>query len=120
MVHLSMTGMTWHSSWPLERVESQEQLLAEIGRKLLDVGQIAHQWSLDHGVQLGNAENLARVAAERDFAVSARRMYVKTWVGILENQASGEERVFSDDELGDLYQGSFESLREREREEYEP
>ena len=105
---------------PLDRVESQEQLLKEIGRKLLEVGRMAHQWSLDQGVQLKNAENLARVAAKRDFEVSARRMYVKTWVGLLENQVSGEERVFSDDELGELYQGSFESLRDKEREEYEP
>ncbi len=105
---------------PLERVESQEQLLAEIGRKLIDVGKAAHQWSLDRELQIRNAENLARVAAKRDFEVSARRMYVKTWIGLLERQATVAEIDFTEEELAVLYQGSFEALRTQEHEEYEP
>ena len=105
---------------PLERVEAQEQLLAGIGRKLIDVGRAAHEWTLDHELQTRNAESLARVASNRDFEVSARRMYVKTWIGLLEHQAAAAEREFTEEELGDLYQGSFEALRNQEHEEYEP
>ena len=105
---------------PLEKVETQETLLTSIGHKLISVGESATDHSFDKELQRRNAQQLAKVAAERDLDVGARRMFVKTWVGLLDEQARDREREFRPDELASRYQGTFESLKEQEREGAEP
>ena len=105
---------------PLDKVQSQEKLLAEIGTKLIEVGSIATRHSFNSGLQTGNALRLAQVASERNLEVDARRVFVKTWVSVLNIQAEGEERKFGTEELTNRYQGDFESLRDAEATEFEP
>ena len=105
---------------PLEKVETQETLLKAIGHKLISVGESATGHSFDKELQRRNAQQLAKVAADRDLDVGARRMFVKTWVGLLDEQTRDCEREFRPDELASRYQGTFESLREQEPEGAEP
>ena len=106
---------------PLDKVQSQETLLAEIGVKLIEVGSSATGYSFNSGLQTGNAFRLAQVASERNLEVDARRVFVKTWVNVLNIQATeGEEREFRFEELTNRYQGDFESLRDAEDTEFEP
>ena len=104
----------------LEKMGKQEELLADIGRKLIQVGSRAKNVSFDAELQSANAENLARVAAERNLDVDARRLYVKTWVSLLEEQSEKEQRKFEIQELSKRYQGAFDSLRAAESDEFEP
>ena len=106
----------------LDRVQSQEKLLTEIGQKLITVGETAREYSFDRELQYANAALLARVASTRNLDVDARRIFVKTWVSLLDSQV-GEERQFGDDELANRYQGSFASVHESDEsnsEAYEP
>ena len=106
----------------LDKVQSQEKLLTEIGQKLIAVGEIARDYSFDRELQRDNAGRLAQVASARNLDVDARRIFVKTWVSLLDIQV-GAERRFDDDELGSRYQGSFYSMYESDEtdsEAYEP
>lgn len=104
---------------PLDKVLGQLQLLTEIGEKLLGVGQIATGFPFDQELQLRNARCLARVACGRDLDVNARRLFVKTWVSLLNFQTTKGEREFSNDELGERYAGTFDSVEMADLEGYE-
>ncbi len=71
-------------------------------------------------MQAENATRLAAIAAERNLDVDARRLYVKTWVSLLELQNVTGERKFDPDELSRRYQGSFDSLRRADSDDFEP
>ena len=103
---------------PLDEVQGQETLLGEIGEKLIEVGATALGKSFDSELQRVNARRLAQVASERNLDVDARRLFVKTWVNLLEIQSTEGEREIEDDELAARYSGSFESLNADE--EFEP
>ena len=105
---------------PLDKVQSQETLLAEIGKKLIEVGSSATGYSFNSELQTDNAFRLAQVASERNLEVDARRVFVKTWVNLLNIQATEGERTFRSEELTNRYQGDFESLRDAEPAEFEP
>ncbi len=105
---------------PLEEVQSQETFLAEIGEKLIEVGAIATGHSFDNELQKSNAQLLAHVASERSLDVDARRVFIKTWVGLLDFQRVEGEREFDFNELAGRYSGSFHSFIETESESYEP
>lgn len=105
---------------PLDKVQSQETLLAEIGKKLIEVGSSATGYSFNSELQTDNAFRLAQVASERNLEVDARRVFVKTWVNLLNIQATEGERAFRSEELTNRYQGDFESLRDAEDTEFEP
>lgn len=104
----------------LDKMDKQEKLLADIGRKLIQVGSQAKDVSFDAELQSSNAENLAQVAAERNLDVDARRLYVKTWVSLLEEQSEKEQRRFENQELSERYQGAFDSLRASGSDDFEP
>ena len=104
----------------LERMGEQEPLLAGIGRKLIGLGRLATGASFDAETQSANAEALARVAVERNLEVDARRLYVKTWVSLLEEQGAQGERKFEFEELSKRYQGAFGSVLDADDGEFEP
>lgn len=104
---------------PLDKVQSQEALLAGIGEKLIELGTIALDKQFNRDLQRKNARRLAQVASERTLDVDARRLFVKTWVSLLGMQGSEGEREIEDDELASRYRGSFESM-DIETKEYEP
>ena len=104
---------------PLEKIQGQEGLLAAIGERLVEVGMRATGITFDRELQRSNAARLAEVAARRNLEIDARRLYVKTWVGLLNLQASKGERVIGDEEMARRYQGDFDALRESDQ-QYEP
>lgn len=97
---------------PLDKMEGQESLLASIGRKLIEVGALATGYDFDSDVQTSNAAALARVAVQRTLEIDSRRLYIKTWVGLLELQSKNGERKLSPSELEDGYRGSIKSIDE--------
>ena len=105
---------------PLDKAQGQETLLQEIGAKLIEVGAIATGHSFDFELQTGNVRRLVRVASERNLDVDSRRMFVKTWVNLLQIQATDGESEFQVEELTQRYQGDFEQLRRAGGEGFEP
>ena len=104
----------------LTNVKGQQDLLSQIGYKLVGVGRVATGVRFDEELQRRNAQKLAYVASERNLDVDARRLFVKTWVGILDLQSRNGEKEFPESELADRYAGSFGSLEELDGEGYEP
>ena len=103
-------GNNFAPQMPLDKVQGQETLLAEVGEKLIEVGAIALGKPFDHELQRINARRLAQIASERSLDVDARRLFVKTWVSLLDIQLSEGEREIGDDELMARYSGSFDSV----------
>ena len=99
---------------PLDEVAPQEALLEEVGRKLTDVGTLATGHAFDAGLQAENARSLAMVASERNLDVDARRLFIKTWVNLLELQAQAGERSIGRDELVGRYEGVFNKFKSDE------
>lgn len=104
----------------LDKVETQENLLGLIGRRLVGLGQLATGHDFNRTIQDPNVALLAHVAAERNLQIDARRLFVKTWVNVLDTQVKLGERIFTEEELSDRYQGFFEGLRKSEQKESEP
>ena len=114
-------GNDFSPQLPLEKVQAQETMLAEIGERLTEVGDMATGMSFDRDLQRGNAKRLAQVASTRNLDLDARRLYVKTWVNVLNLQSSEGEREIDEEELARRYQGSFASVESSERGgEFEP
>ena len=111
-------GNDFSPQMSLDKVQSQETLLTEVGEKLIEVGTIALGRPFDHGLQRINARRLAQVASGRTLEVHARRLFVKTWVNLLNSQSSEGEREIGDDELMARYSGSIESVESEQ--EFEP
>ena len=107
---------------PLGEVAPQEELLEEVGRKLIDLGIRATGHAFDPELQTENARRLAEIACERNLDVDARRLFVKTWVNLLELQAQAGERQIGRDELVDRYEGVFNRFKsdEAHAESHEP
>ena len=107
---------------PLDQVLPPETLLEEVGRKLIRVGELATGHAFDARLQEDNARLLAEVACERDLNVDARRLFVKTWVNLLELQCHDGERLLERRELADRYAGAFNKVEsdEAHAEGYEP
>jgi hypothetical protein len=89
----------------LSKIGAEKPLLREIAHNLRRIGQQAHGWTFDDTTQIQNAQRLASVTATRHLEVDARRLFVKTWCGLLEAQSKHGERAYSEDELNDLLSG---------------
>lgn len=113
-------GNDFAAQLSLDKLDTQEHLLAAIGKRLVNVGQQALGFPFDSNLQRQNAEALARVAAERSLEVDSRRLYVKAWVNLLNLQAHESERRFAEKELAFRYQGYFDELKVAEPEDDEP
>jgi hypothetical protein len=113
-------GSDYATQLHLEKVQSQEAMLRSIGLRLFELGRSATGHEFDREIQTENATRLARVAAGRNLQIDARRLFVKTWVNILDAQAKAPEKRYSEEELADRYQGFFEMLKQSEHREAEP
>lgn len=105
---------------PLDKVGRQGALLEEVGRKLIDVGRVATGHAFDGELQAENARRLAAVASERSLDIDARRLFIKTWVNLLNLQSTAGERQIDPDELERRYRGSFKVLENSDSGDYEP
>lgn len=90
-------------------------ITAEVG-----LGRLATGHDFNRSIQDLNVALLAHIAAERNLQIDARRLFVKTCVNILDTQVKLGERIFSEEELSDRYQGFFDGLRRSDQQETEP
>ncbi len=104
----------------LEKIESQNQLLSNIGKRLINLGKTATGHEFDLKIQSQNAELLSKVASTMNLEVNARRLFVKTWVNILDLQARDGERLFAEKEFLVRYRGFFDELKSAEQDGDEP
>lgn len=82
----------------LERLDlAPEELLCQIGQRLLKVFQLAEGWTATEAIQVGNLQALARASARYSFEVGHRRLFVKTWIAFLHQQRTGGESWLSEE-----------------------
>lgn len=124
---LAVQGGTFHEGndyapqLSLEHLDMESLvLLGDIGIRLIALGSIACDVEFDVKMQSANAQLLAKVASARSLDVNARRLFVKTWAGLLRLQANDGQRQFAEDELAQRYSGAFEDLRKADNESDEP
>lgn len=98
----------------LGELGNQNEMLTAIGEKLLQLGLKVHDWKFDLAVQRKNLRRLANVTSGRILEVNARRLFVKAWCSLLEDQARSGQREFQDTDLADLIQGVYAGLRRDE------
>ena len=77
-------------------------LLEAIGKRLLDVAQIAWDWKCDRQLQERNASFLADKMSRFVFESGHRRQFVKAWISFLHSQHLGEEVELSEAEAMQL------------------
>jgi hypothetical protein len=98
----------------LGELGNQQEMLRAIGVKLLALGIQVHNWSFDLDLQRRNLTKLAEVTANRILEVNARRLFVKAFCGLLDEQSRSGQREFPESELSSLIQGVYEGLRRSE------
>lgn len=98
----------------LGELGKQQEMLSAIGEKLLTLGIRVHNWKFNQDLQRRNLKHLADVTSNRILEVNARRLFVKAYCGLLEQQARTGEREYPESELSELIQGVYEGLRQSE------
>ena len=98
----------------LSELGSQNEMLRAMGEKLLILGIQVHGWKLNLEMQRRNLRNLAEVTAKRRLEVNARRLFVKTWCSLLEEQARNGEAEKTESELSNLIEGAYSGFRQAE------
>ena len=97
----------------LERLDLEPQALLEgIGARILDIFQRARETKFDAILQGANLARLAEEAAGAQFEVSHRRIFVKVWVGLLQEQFAEGERIISHPEMSERVMGGARTLLE--------
>lgn len=84
-----------------------EELFRRIGARLMELFELAHDFSFDAEIQEHNIGLLARVMAEEALESGSRRTFVKRAIHVLHEQAQGERRL-ERSELGMAGGGGFE------------
>ena len=89
-------------------------MLRAMGEKLLNLGIQVNGWNLNLEMQRRNLRNLADVTAKRRLEVNARRLFVKTWCSLLEDQSRNGETEKTESELSNLIEGIYSGFRQVE------
>jgi hypothetical protein len=114
-------GFDFAAQISLDRIGiGHEPLLREIGERLVEVAAIAFDSKLNQSAQIENARRLAKVASQMSLDINARRLFVKTWAGLLLLQNSQGERNFGEDELRRRYLGDFQGIQAADQVAFEP
>ena len=114
-------GFDFAAQISLDRIGiGHEPLLREIGERLVEVAAIAFDSKLNQSAQIENARRLAKVASQMSLDINARRIFVKTWAGLLLLQNSQGERNFGEDELRRRYLGDFQGIQAADQVAFEP
>jgi hypothetical protein len=93
---------------------SQNDMLRAMGEKLLQLGIQVHDWKMNLELQRKNLKNLADVTAKRKLEVNARRLFVKTWCSLLEEQHRNGEAEKTESELSNLIEGVYTGFKQAE------
>jgi hypothetical protein len=75
------------------------RLLVEVGTRLVRIARRAYDWSPDEGVLAANLTLLAGTVTAEQLEVSHRRLFVKLWVRLLDEQRLGGVRRLDDDDV---------------------
>jgi hypothetical protein len=103
----------------LSELGNQNEMLRAIGEKLLQLGIQVHRWEFNLDLQRRNLRNLAKLTANRRLEVNARRLFVKTWCSLLEEQARNGESEKTEAELTNLIEGAYSGFKKAEGERNE-
>jgi hypothetical protein len=89
-------------------------LLAEIGKRILEVFEIARDCDFDRDKQAGNARSLASACVNSYFEVNHRRLFVKTWVDYLYHQLVDGEMALGEEDASNLVVEGYDALEGEE------
>lgn len=95
----------------LSKVGAQRDLLLQLGEKLRALREDAFEMKFDQASQQSNLNAMVQAAMTRMADVDSRRLFVKSWCSLLDEQTRSGERVFSRDQLDQAIQGSYDWLR---------
>ncbi len=113
---LSVPGQQFHEGSNsaariyLEHLGQQSNILHQIGVKLLTFAEKVHHKDYNIDIQSGNIEALIDVTIIRQAEADSRRLFVKAWCNLLEEQST-EERRYGKDELQNRIAGVVEELK---------
>ncbi len=95
----------------LEQLDfSPQQLLTQIGEKLIPIFHTARDVELDETIQQANASTLAAACVNTQFEVNHRRLFVKTFVDFLQQQLIDGQYELDLDEAIDVVLEGHEAL----------
>ena len=97
----------------LEKLDlSPEDLLTQLGIKLVSVFEDAREIAFNPLIQAKNAEVLAKVCAEAVFEVNHRRLFVKSWVDFLYSELADGEIELTEEKAKELIWTGQQTLTE--------
>lgn len=92
----------------LEKLDlSPEDMLVQVGLKLLEVFQKAEDWTATDTIQRGNLQALAAATSKFSFEIGHRRMFVKTWIAFLYQQKVNGESWLNQEGADSMLSGSI-------------
>ncbi len=89
-------------------------ILVGMGEKLLELGIRVHGWAFNLTRQRQNLEKLAGVTADQLLEVNARRLFVKAWCSLLDEQGREGEHDYTEQFLTNHVRGVNEAFRSAE------
>ncbi len=98
----------------LRELGNQNEMLRAMGEKLLQLGIQVHGWKFNLDLQRRNLRNLAELTTNRRLEVNARRLFVKTWCSLLEEQGRNGESEQTETELMNLIEGAYFGFKKAE------
>ncbi|HJZ85567.1 MAG TPA: BREX system ATP-binding domain-containing protein [Polyangia bacterium] len=78
------------------------RLLEAVGERLAHVARVAYDFAPPKRVVTGNLQKLVSTVTEEQLEVSHRRLFVKTWIRLLDDLRIGGLRVLAPDEIEGL------------------
>lgn len=93
------------------------RLLVELGRRLLRVARRAYDWAPDEAIAQTNLERLAALVVDEQLEAGHRRLFVKLWIRLLDQQRLGGESELEAGDLEGLVRGEEARLLEEIAEE---
>ncbi|MEP6987730.1 MAG: hypothetical protein ABI970_19160, partial [Chloroflexota bacterium] len=97
-----------------------EELLEQIGYRLLPIFEIAYDVKLDRDTQLANIQVFSEAARNSYLAISHRRLFVKALVTEWFRQKENGEAVVPSEYASGVIKGQSEALNQLEDEEQSP
>ena len=119
---LSVVGQPFHegsdsaAEIDLEHLGRPKEVLAHIGQRLLAFAEKALNHPLKQDIQQKNLQRLTDVVAVRKLEADARRLFVKAFCALLEEQVPSE-RVFSTEELQSRVSGAFSQIKDQDEQD---
>ena len=96
----------------LAKCMKDHMFLVLLGEKLLHLSENAFGRTYDADIQRQNIELLSKVACSRMTDIDSRRLFVKTWCAVLDQQAGQGNRQLAAEEAANLLQGVTQSFHQ--------